>query len=81
MYGQVIALLKTKLSQDAWVAKSVRRPTLAQVIFTICGFEPHVELCVDSSEPGACFRISVFLSLSALPLLALSLCLSKMNKC
>ena len=26
---------------------------------TVCGFEPCVGLCADSSEPGACFRFCV----------------------
>ena len=30
-------------------------------------FEPRVRLCADSSEPGACFRFWVSLSLSAPP--------------
>ena len=38
-------------------------------------FEPHIGLCADSSEPGACFR-SVSPSLSAPPLLALCISLS-----
>ena len=29
-----------------------------------CEFEPRVQLCADSSEPGACFRFSLSLSLS-----------------
>ena len=40
-------------------------------------FEPRVR-CADSSEPGACFRFFVSLSLSAPSLLVL--CLSKINK-
>ena len=44
---------------------------------TIREFEPHVGLCVDSSEPGACFGFCVSLSLCS-PLLAL--CLSKINE-
>ena len=49
---------------------------------TICGFEPHVGLCADSSEPGACFRFCVCLSLCPSPARALSVCLflSKVNK-
>ena len=30
-------------------------------------FEPHVRLCAASSEPGACFRFCVSLSLCASP--------------
>ena len=47
----------------------------------VCGFEPRVGLCADSSEPGACFRfslsLSLSLSLSAPPLLTLCLSLSQ----
>ena len=28
-------------------------------------FAPHVQLCADSSEPGACFGVCISLSLSA----------------
>ena len=37
------------------------------------GFEPHIGLCADSSEPGACFTFSVSLSLCPSPASALSL--------
>ena len=47
------------------------------------GFKSHVRLCADNSEPAACFRFCVSLSLSAPPLLTLylsvSLPLSKIN--
>ena len=36
-------------------------------------FEPRVGLCADSSEPGACFRFCVSLSLCPFPAHALSL--------
>ena len=39
-------------------------------------FEPRTGLCADGSEPGACFRFCVSLSLSAPPQLALCLSLS-----
>ena len=42
------------------------------------GFQPHVGLFADSSEPGACFRFFVFLSLC--PSSAQALSLSKVNK-
>ena len=49
-----------------------------------CEFEPRIGLCADSVEPGAHFDfcVSHSLSLSAPPLLILSLflCLSKTNK-
>ena len=32
----------------------------------VCEFEPHIRLCAESSEPGACFRFCV--SLAPLPL-------------
>ena len=41
-------------------------------------FEPHVGLCADSSEPGACFGFCVFLSLC--PSSAHALSLSKIFK-
>ena len=48
----------------AWVAQSVKRLTSAQVmIAAVCGFEPHVGLHADGSEPGACFRCWVTFSL------------------
>ena len=39
----------------------------------VCEFKPHIRLCAVSLEPGACFKFCVFLSLSARPLLMLSL--------
>ena len=50
--------------------------------FVVCWFKPHVRLCADSPEPGACFRFWVSLSL---PLphshsVSLSLSLSVKNK-
>ena len=42
-------------------------------------FEPRVGLCADSSEPGACFRFCVSLSLWTSPIHALSLSASKIN--
>ena len=43
-------------------------------------FEPHVGLCADSSEPGACFGFCISLSLCSSPVHALALSLSKTNK-
>lgn len=40
----------------------------------VCGFEPHIELCADSSEPGACLGFSM--SFPLCPSLA-ALCLSQ----
>ena len=52
--------------RGAWVAQSVEWPTLdfgSGHDLTVCEFEPHVGLCADSSEPGACFEFCVSLSL------------------
>ena len=43
-------------------------------------FEPHVGLCANNSEPGACFRFCVSLSLCPSPAHALSLSVSKIKK-
>ena len=43
-------------------------------------FEPRVRLWADGSEPGACFRFCVSLSLCPSPVHALSLSVSKINK-
>ena len=64
----------------AWVAQPVKRPASAQVMISVCEFEPRFGLCADSSEPGACFRFCVSLSLCSFPTCALSLSLSKINK-
>ena len=42
---------------------------------TVREFEPRIGLCADSSEPGACFRFCVSLSLWPSPVHAVSLCL------
>ena len=34
---------------------------------TVLGFETHIGLCADSSEPGICFRFCVCLSLCPYP--------------
>ena len=43
----------------------------------VCEFEPRVRLWADGSEPGACFRFCVSLSLSAPPPFMLCLSLSQ----
>ena len=43
-------------------------------------FEPRVRFWADGSEPGACFRFCVSLSLCPSPAHALSLSPSKINK-
>ena len=44
---------------------------------TLCGFEPHIGLCAESSEPGACFGFCVSLSLCSSLAHTLSLSLSQ----
>ena len=46
----------------------------------VCEFEPRVRLWADGSEPGACFRFCVCLSLCPSPVHALSLSVPKINK-
>ena len=61
-------------SWGAWVAQSVKRSTSAQVMISqFIDWEPHIRLCVDRSEPGACFEFCVSFSLCPSPL---ALCLS-----
>ena len=63
----------------AWLAQLVRRPTLgcgSGHDLTVHEFKPRIRLCADSAEP-AWDSLSLPLSHSALPLLSLSLCLSK----
>ena len=43
-------------------------------------FEPRVRLWADGSEPGACFRFCVSLSLCPSPVHALSLSVPKINE-
>ena len=68
--------------RGAWVAQSVKRLTsgqvTAQVMISRFASLSTALGCAGSSEPGACFRFCVSLSLSAPPTLALSL--SKMYK-
>ena len=48
---------------------------------TVGEFEPHVRLCADSSEPGACLdSVSPSLSLCPSPVHALCLSVSLKNK-
>ena len=66
-------------TRGTWVAQSVEHLTLdlgSGHDLTICGIEPHVGLCADSMEPT---WDSVSPSLSAPPLLVLSLSKKKKN--
>ena len=78
MDGQTLKKKKKRL-WGAWGARSDKCPTWAQVMISrSVSFKPHVGLCADSSEPGACFRICVSLSLT-LPH-SCSFSISKINK-
>ena len=39
-----------ELVKGAWVAQSVERPTLAQIMISVCEFKPHIGLAVLSTE-------------------------------
>ena len=47
---------------------------------TVHGFEPHIGLCADRSEPGACFGFYVSLFLCSSPIHTLSLSLKNKLK-
>ena len=73
--------LKKKLKKrGAWVAQSVKRRLQSGHDLTVREFEPRVWLWADGSEPGACFRFCVSLSLCPSPVHALSLSVPKINK-
>ena len=57
-----------------------RAPEWLSLYLTAHEFEPRVRLWADGSEPGACFRFCVSLSLCPSPVHALSLSVSKINK-
>ena len=70
--------VKNVSARGAWVAQSVKRLTLGSGHdLAVSEFESRVGVCADSSEPGACFRFCVSLSLCPSPARALSL--SKMS--
>ena len=82
--GSHLEDMKVSHGRRAWVAPKVKRPTLAQVMISwfvsslvVHGFEPRLRLCVDSSEPGACFGF--FVSQCLCPSPARSLSLSRIN--
>ena len=66
-----------KISRGAWVAQSVKLRLQPGHDLTVREFEPHVGLCVDSPEPGACFGFCVSPSLCPSLTHAMSLCLSQ----
>ena len=54
-------------SWSAWVDLLVMHPTSAQVMISFVGFSPTSGSFADISEPGACWKFFVSLSLSAPP--------------
>ena len=74
----ITKVFKKCLYRGAWVAQSVKRPTLdfgSGHDLRVHGIEPRVELCDDSAQP-ALDSLSPFLSLP----LPCSRCLSLKNK-
>ena len=78
--AHTLCFSKLNKCRGAWVAQSVKRPTSAQVMISHCEISHDLLICADSSEPGACFRFCVCVSLCPSPVHALSLLVSKINK-
>ena len=74
--------VKEKGYWGTWVAQSVKQASDfgSGHNLTVLEFEPRIGLCADCSEPGACFRFCVSLSLWPSPIHALSLSVLKINK-
>ena len=69
--------IKNRTTQSTWVARLVERLTSAQVkILQFVGSSPTLG-CADGSEPGACFRFCVPLSLCPSPTHVLALSQNK----
>ena len=73
-------VLKKSNERGAWVAQSVKRRLQPGHDLAVREFEPRVRLWADGSEPGACFRFCVSLSLCPSPVHVLSLSVPKINK-
>ena len=58
-----------KIPRGAWVAQS---NFASGHYLTVGGFKPRIGLSADTSEPGACFRFCISLSLSPSPALTRS---------
>ena len=72
-------LKETQLGAPGWRSRlSVRLQPDHDL--TVCEFEPRVRLWADGSEPGACFRFCVSLSLCPSHVHALSLSVPPKNK-
>ena len=75
--GNFINSQKEK-ARGAWVTQSVKRPDFGSGHdLEVREFKPHIGLRADTSEPAACFRFCVPLSL---PLSPLTLCVSLSQK-
>ena len=73
--------LSLSLIRGSWVAQTVRRPTLAQVMISQSVSSSPASGSVLTAQPGACFRFCVSLSLCPSPLmLCLCFCLSLKSK-
>ena len=64
----ILVYIKFAPGRGIWVARSVKRPTSAQVMVSRFVGSGPVSGSADSSEPGACFGLCVSLSLSVPPL-------------
>ena len=69
--------MKTITLRGAWVAQLVKYLTGSDRDLRVHEFEPHVGLCADSSEAGAC--LGFFVSLSLCPSSTHAFSLSKIN--
>ena len=71
LFNSSVPPLFKKQERGAWVAQSVKRLSdfSSGHDLKVPEFEPHIGLCADSSEPGACFGFFVSLSLCPSPLM------------
>ena len=72
----VFLILKAKSGAPGWRSRLSVRLQLGHDL-AVCEFKPRVRLWADGSEPGACFRFCVSLSLCPSPIHALSLSVPK----
>ena len=72
--------IKKRQHWGTWVAQSVVSDFGSGHDLPVRGFEPHIGLCADCSEPGACFGFCASLPLGPFLARALSLSLSLKNK-
>ena len=68
LYSNIIhSSQKVETTWGAWVVQSVKQLTSGHDLM-VRGFEPRIRLWADGSEPGACFRLCVSLSLCPSPI-------------